>query len=518
MILLTVDPKVLEALTRAFPKTNKAQQALDKYVRVLQALIFAAIQRGQNNSQRLLKLYSISTHVLQNQGGRIGEDKIRLHKWLEDNNLSLVRVVTRGSNITGKVSEVALTPLVTIQNLLHLPNQVYQSSPQSITAAIDADKQQSLKLFNQLYPEVSHISREEDLLKIFDPVDIDVKSLAQYLNWLNTHATRLSTHTKNSYKDQATQILRIASVTGGLYLQRKQPSVFGRNYYSGISVQNVNKELRRAMLGDCFEYDISSSATSWKMGHAKEIMASQYPGQNLRKVFSATLYYLEDKKAFIQDLRQSIFEDLSKEREDFQKGLLKQALNAIGFGARLKTQGWKDSSGTWKNPALVEILKNPIERDRFVNNQFVIKFINEQDIIDQFLINQVRANHSHLLDLPEVQTESGRPSKSKIIALLYQHGETQVMDIVRQVAASRGRTPLASVHDAIFFKKKLSGELKFDIEYEMRFLTGNPYWKLAKKEIEGYKAPLPKPDIDTRTKEQITADFLAMTDSLMATL
>ena len=207
MILLTVDPKVLEALTRAFPKTNKAQQALDKYVRVLQALIFAAIQRGQNNSQRLLKLYSISTHVLQNQGGRIGEDKIRLHKWLEDNNLSLVRIVTRGSNITGKVSEVALTPLVTIQNLLHLPNQVYQSSPQSITAAIDADKQQSLKLFNQLYPEVSHISREEDLLKIFDPVDIDVKSLAQYLNWLNTHATRLSTHTKNTYKDQATQIL-----------------------------------------------------------------------------------------------------------------------------------------------------------------------------------------------------------------------------------------------------------------------------------------------------------------------
>jgi len=81
MILLTVDPKVLEALTRAFPKTNKAQQALDKYVRVLQALIFAAIQRGQNNSQRLLKLYSISTHVLQNQGGRIGGDTIRLHKW-----------------------------------------------------------------------------------------------------------------------------------------------------------------------------------------------------------------------------------------------------------------------------------------------------------------------------------------------------------------------------------------------------------------------------------------------------
>ena len=60
--------------------------------------------------------------------------------------------------------------------------------------------------------------------------------------------------------------------------------------------------------------------------------------------------------------------------------------------------------------------------------------------------------------------------------------------------------------------------LTFDIEYEMRYLTGNPYWKLAKKEIEGYKAPLPKPDIDTRTKERIAADFLVMTHKLLATL
>jgi hypothetical protein len=87
MILLNVDPKVLEALTVAFPKANSAKRALYKYVQVLQSLLFAAIQRGQDNRQRLFKLYSISTHVLQNKGGCIGSNRIRVHKWLQDNNL-----------------------------------------------------------------------------------------------------------------------------------------------------------------------------------------------------------------------------------------------------------------------------------------------------------------------------------------------------------------------------------------------------------------------------------------------
>jgi hypothetical protein len=42
--------------------------------------------------------------------------------------------------------------------------------------------------------------------------------------------------------------LGVAAVTRGYYLQRRKASPFGRVYYEGTSVQNVNKELRRAVI------------------------------------------------------------------------------------------------------------------------------------------------------------------------------------------------------------------------------------------------------------------------------
>jgi hypothetical protein len=62
------------------------------------------------------------------------------------------------------------------------------------------------------------------------------------------------------------------------------------------------------------------------------------------------------------------------------------------------------------------------------------------------------------------------------------------MDVVTQAAAKHGRQPIARVHDAIFFRKRLSLDLKLDIEDEMRDQTGNPYWRLSSKALEGYRS------------------------------
>ncbi len=70
-------------------------------------------------------------------------------------------------------------------------------------------------------------------------------------------------------------------------------------YYEGTSVQNINKELRRAVLGNCWEYDIRSSVVAWKMGWAKQCIHSRGQGEELRKVFSATINFLEDKADFM---------------------------------------------------------------------------------------------------------------------------------------------------------------------------------------------------------------------------
>jgi hypothetical protein len=273
----------------------------------------------------------------------------------------------------------------------------------------------------------------------------------------------------------------------GYYVQRKKPSLFGRMYYEGTSVQNINKELRRAVLGNCFEYDIRSSVVAWKMGWAKQYIDAREQGEDLRKVFSATLNFLEDKADFMGTVQYFTFGDDSPVHIDLQPKLLKQAFTAISFGARQNTTGWQNESGGWTNPALVDIIKNGADRGRFLADPTVQAYINEQSILDTHLYELVKATRRDLLSKSFLQTPSGRPSKSKILAYLYQHDETEVMDIVCEVAAQHGREPIARVHDAIFFKHKLSVDLRHEIEMTMQDRTKNLYWRLSHKQLERYE-------------------------------
>jgi len=63
-----------------------------------------------------------------------------------------------------------------------------------------------------------------------------------------------------------------------------------------------------------------------------------------------------------------------------------------------------------------------------------------------------------------------------------------VMDVLREVAASHGYTPLANVHDAVFFRRKLGAELKSEIEFKMQERTANPYWRLEATQLLAYKS------------------------------
>jgi hypothetical protein len=108
---------------------------------------------------------------------------------------------------------------------------------------------------------------------------------------------------------QAKTILGAASVFKGIYLQRRKPSDFGRIYYEGTSIQNVNKELRRAVLGNCWEYDIRSSVVSWKMGYAKVCLSVQPAAQDLRRAVLSDLCFLEDKDDFMATVRHECFQE-----------------------------------------------------------------------------------------------------------------------------------------------------------------------------------------------------------------
>lgn len=485
-IQLTINPCVIDALTKAFPNSN-AKRALDKYVATLEQLLSESVRIGQTPEQHKLNLYSISTKKLRDTGGQIGPNKTWLHKWLSDNNLALVKQVIAGSNLSGQLSQVKLTSLTTIKDTL-LTNKNDKEKwidDRTIDLYLTGDEKANEELFNQLYPNAQDFESTEQLQQEYDISPVDTESLKGYIYWLTHKASGITQANKEAHIRQARLILAVAQYTDGYFLQRKKPSAFGRTYYYGLSIQNINKTMRRSVLGNCWEYDIRSSVITWKMGFAKEYVV-QNDIADLRKQFAATIAYLEDKADFTNTVRYLTFGDDSTLSKEAQAKLVKQALTAVSFGARDSNKGWLRLDGNWQNPAIVEIIKNKDERKRFLSNSVVRAFIHEQKLLDDYIYSQVIKTAPELLTDKALQTQSGRPSKSKVIAYLYQHAETNVMDLVCSIAKSCGHKPIARIHDAVIFKRRLGVDLKHEIELQMRETTGNPYWHLSAKELERF--------------------------------
>jgi hypothetical protein len=244
VIKLSVHESVEAALQKAFPKpAAAAKRALTKYISVVESMLFDALQRGLTPEQRKLGLYSISLDQLANKGGQIGPKKIRVHKWLTDNDWDIVQTVVLGTKFSGQNSMVKLTALATIQNSLQVPVQSLSAATtdEEIDAYLSGDDVSNIALFDHLYPEYNLEWREDKLNTLFDWVPVDVESVKAYVYWLETESNLIQGPKKDLALRQSLSILGIASVTKGYYLQRKKPSPFGRIYYEGVSVQNVNK-------------------------------------------------------------------------------------------------------------------------------------------------------------------------------------------------------------------------------------------------------------------------------------
>ena len=485
---MTIDSQVLTKLKQAFPTpANAASKALAKYVKALEGLMFNALQRGIAPAQRKMGLYPIPLHDLANKGGRIGPLKLRLHKWLKDNQMELVETVEKGSKFSGEYSAVKLSRLVTLDDRLTVSSIAIAQikTDRELDSYLTGEITDSRAVFDHLYPELQPCSMSGANAGFhIAPVDID--SLKAFVHWVGAGAEFGSKEKRQQILNQAKLVLAVASINGSMFPQRIKLSPFGRTYYEGTSVQNVNKELRRAMLGNCWEYDMRSSVVAWKMGYARELLLQANTDANVRLYFPATTLYLEDKADFMSTVRYFTFAGNTALTEVFQIALIKQALTAISFGAKSTGSGWTDRSGEWRNPALVDILMNQSERCRFLADPTVKAFIEEQRALDDFIFGLVKQHSTDLLALDFLQTASGRVSKPKVLAYLYQHAETDAMDLVCSVAAHYGHVPIARIHDAVFFRSRLGPDLKQELEFKLQDATNNKYWHLSPKQLKRY--------------------------------
>jgi hypothetical protein len=489
MLTITIDPVVLATLQQSFPTPRTAAvKALNKYKALLEDLLFRATLRGQTNYERLLNCYSIPVSDLVHKGPHIGYDKVRLHKWLNNNKLDLIETVEKGSNLTGRVSMIKLTELVSIHHTTTTLQQALATvnTAKQLSSVICADAQRNSDVFSALYPDYFSYLGPAQRQQVFDVAPVDIASLEAYIAWLHKGATMISPGRIRTYTEQAEVILSVARHTGGWFPQRKKLSAFGRTYYSGLSVQNVKKELRRAMLGNCWEYDIRSSVVTWKMTFAQELTDKLYPTKECRRLFWASTLYLEDRADFMRDVRKEMFPLEKILPVEFQEKLIKNAVTAISFGARAKAVGWLPENGEWINPALRKIIRNPFHRAAFLNAAVIQQFVNEQGMLDSYLAQGMKKELPMLYFGPLI-TRNVMPSKSKAVAYLYQHAEAQVMQTAIDVLAKHGIKPIALIHDAFITRNKLRMNLRDEIHHALRSSTQNKFWSIKPTKLEGYR-------------------------------
>jgi hypothetical protein len=485
MITLTFHPTVLSKLKAVMPKTNKAELALAKYKDVLERKLDHSLLNMTTNMFKFFKHFLVSTHDLSLEVGQfaINGKKQYLHQWLELNGAELVQVVTKGLK-SSDVSTIRLTSLVTMTDAMDI-KMLRQKKINELDALLNDKSLTDEDFFLRLFPDFAVMSRTQ-LKARYHFCPINIKSLHQYIVWLTHRANRINEVERQALVRQANVILRVAQAGNGELPMLINPSHFGRTYYRGINVQSVHNTLRKALLGDCFSYDIRISVVSWKMGYARLCYDQMKSPRVFEKEFETSLAYLEDKKAFRKLLMLETFGDSSHIAEDVQLDIVKQALTALSFGARMYRHGWIDFSGKACNPALVSIIKNLDARNRFIDCTVMKEFVAEQDQLDKFIYNYHCGPSSPLLNDPELQTASGRVSKSKVMSYLYQHAETEAMDAMRAELKHLGREVLASVHDAIFIRHRLNAYDKENIEVKMQQKTGISTWKLDVEELKAY--------------------------------
>lgn len=488
MIKLSINSIVLQQLQQAFPTPpNSAERQLAKYVSTLQRLLNQAILR-KGGYQIAKKWFSISLDQLTHEGGRIGKPQIWMHTWLRENGFALVEPFVLGDSVTGVVSKVCLTNMVEVNDSI----ESFLTGSETLDDLYEKVETMSGEDFLATYlPKLQQDDEDGvDLDAMYHPLPVDIASLSRFIPWLLDGASGFKKPQKRLMLTQALIIKKTASLLDGNFYQRKKISPFGRTYYEGVSIQNIHKTLRKAVLGHCWEYDINSSVMAYKMGYAAIFYALLPPKKqatSLEEKFKCTISLIKDKSATREKIRQEVFGDDFSLSVEKQLAAVKRAITAIGFGAKVRLHGWNYGEDSVQQPALSEIFENIHSRRRFVNSDFVKSLMVEQRLLDKVIYSETLKTHPNLLSNSDFLNAQGKPIRNKILSFAYQTGETMVMDEFRRLATEWNHKVVANIHDAVFLENRLSQSRKRYIEDCIRMDFCNPYWSFDEVEIDGFQ-------------------------------
>jgi hypothetical protein len=484
MMMLTIEyvPSVLAALEQAFPTPpNRAKQQLDKYLELLARLMRLSLLNRSPLAHKY-NAYDIPLTKLINGSPTINNKKWRVHEWLSKHGLALVQNINaNANNITKEIAVLKPTANLIVKNdnllkyLKSLPTHELDAYLNSLTQ----DWQDFIADYQSHYNSLS--VKEWKTQYFTSPVEI--ASLKQYMI-----AVVLGTSTLNKYQQensivQAEYVLRLAQVNNGLLHQKIDRKAFGRTYYEGVSVLSTRKELRMAFLGSSWEYDCKSCSTAWKMSFATESHAlKKSRKQDVQHTFPAMTLYLEDKEAFFDAV---ILEVYNSQPTQEYKATMKEAMTALGFGAKLSMGTWRSDTGEESQSSLFEVFdRDTVVLKRFVECDLVKQFNSEQQTLNKFIVAKFSGDAVWQAEMAAEQQRKKvkQFSSAQKIVWLYQHAETIMMDMVRAELKKTGNTVLANVHDAVVVRDQIPPKLLAKIERKVQQRTGVDYFRLGETE------------------------------------
>lgn len=245
------------------------------------------------------------------------------------------------------------------------------------------------------------------------------------------------------------------------------PSAYGRMYYQGVNIQNVGREVRKAALGQHYQYDLRAAVYAIKLTLAQAIYSQI--GESFDGHFTYTKEYLEYRGAIRRRLSAHIQHYPEPER------LVKQAMTAVGFGARLQDSTWTDQEAR-EYSSLQTILRNPADRERFVTDPWVQGFVAEQSRLNKIISEYYLSDPvtvEYLRTLPNMLTPTGRIRRSQVVVWAFQTLERQIMlDVF-------GDQPVTGwIHDAVISQQPL------DLALVRERLRGISQWLFVDSEHE----------------------------------
>lgn len=423
-------------------KPEKTQKLFDRYVN---AIVGALVNQAPFISKNQ---FQVSLETLFNECSTFNVQGKRISVWKEFNALyPFFRIIEKGDNLKGRNTLVEISD-GQLKKLLD-----YSTGDKIVEAmfkGVDTQGQEAEWVDVDLVNLQNYIDNTE--------YDIAVNSNGKSAAWLDK---------LNRNYLQARIVHKVAQDFDGRYPQIAKPSVFGRTYYYGLSIQSMTKEVRAAALGKHVQYDLSAAIYGIKLALVNEIArvrmgkTKRFIENDLVGIFTYTKQYLQEKDSIRNRLAlhciKSIpsYMDRRTGVEKPQKAalkIIKDAITAIGFGAETDLSGFYT-----EQMALVSIIKNPEDRARFLNDPFILHFQQEQDEIQELIIGHLTEQGQFEAIKNQIREGTGRKrvKEEHVLAYAFQQYETQIMDEVAAIV-SEEIPVLARIHDAFVVKTKVS--------------------------------------------------------------